>query len=420
MFPVAASSLVSPATAKYTARQTRRLIELVPSHRFLMKLQLIDVDKGIHETQNRITAAAGTASIGMTRLHGGMSDGVDVVTINNGRLQLKLLPTRGMGVWKGEIDSVPVQWNSPVQRPVHPTWVDPMRLGGIGWVDGFNELIVRCGLGWHGAPGKDRITDAAGNVVAEPFLTLHGRIANLAAHSVTAELQDDWLSVTGVVDEGCLFGGWLRLESTLRTRLNSGEFEIIDTVTNLAGTPAESEILYHCNIGEPFLNAGSVLHTAVRELAPRNARAAEGINMWNLYEGPQTGFAEQVYFADPASDAAGWGSSVLADPESERAFAVHFHTSTLPWFTLWKNTGARQDGYVTGLEPGSTFPNPRQIEREQGRLQMLQPGQSTTYRLRFEVSTTKARTRQILDAVTALQVATPRTVHEQPKTGWAS
>ncbi|MFM7925433.1 MAG: DUF4432 family protein, partial [Planctomycetaceae bacterium] len=101
-----------------------------------MKLQLIDVDNGIHETQNRISAAAGAAFIGMTRLHGGMSDGVDVVTINNGRLQLKLLPTRGMGVWKGEIDGVPVQWNSPVQRPVHPNWVDPMRLGGIGWVDG--------------------------------------------------------------------------------------------------------------------------------------------------------------------------------------------------------------------------------------------------------------------------------------------
>jgi hypothetical protein len=365
-------------------------------------------------------AAAGAASIDMKRLQGGMSDGVDVVTLNNGRLQLKLLPTRGMGVWKGEVDGVPVQWNSPVQRPVHPTWVDPMRLGGIGWVDGFNELIVRCGLGWHGAPSKDRITDSAGNVVAEPFLPLHGRIANLAAHCVTAELHEDQLSVTGVVDEGCLFGGWLRLQSTLRTRLNSAEFEIIDTVTNLAATPAESEILYHCNVGEPFLAAGSVLHTAVRELAPRNARAAEGINMWNLYEGPQTGFAEQVYFADPAPDVSGWASSVLADPESERAFAVHFDTSTLPWFTLWKNTGACQDGYVTGLEPGSTFPNPRQIEREQGRLKTLQPGESVTYRLRFEVATSKARTRQILDAVTALQVATPRTVHAEPKTGWAS
>jgi hypothetical protein len=87
---------------------------------------------------------------------------------------------------------------------------------------------------------------------------------------------------------------------------------------------------------------------------------------------------------------------------------------------LWKNTGACQDGYVTGLEPGSTFPNPRQIEREQGRLKTLQPGESVTYRLRFEIATSKARTRQILDAVTALQVATPRTVHAEPKTGWAS
>jgi len=55
-----------------------------------------------------------------------------------------------------------------------------------------------------------------------------------------------------------------------------------------------------------------------------------------------------------------------------------------------------------------------------GYLKTLQPGESVTYRLRFEVATSKARTRQILDAVTALQVATPRTVHAEPKTGWAS
>jgi galactose mutarotase-like enzyme len=142
--------------------------------------------------------------------------------------------------------------------------------------------------------------------------------------------------------------------------------------------------------------------------------------MWNLYEGPTPGFPEQVYFADPASDLQGWAVSVLADSKSERAFSVRYDTSTLPWFTLWKNTQARQDGYVTGLEPGSTFPNPRSVERQEGRLRMLQPGESVTYRLRLEVSTSRVRTRELLDEVTALQVSTAKIVHSEPKPGWAS
>ncbi|MBL8810105.1 MAG: aldose 1-epimerase family protein [Planctomycetaceae bacterium] len=385
-----------------------------------MTHELINLDAGIHDTQSILTGSGGRTSIQMKRMSGGLSDGVDVVKVDNGRLALQLLPTRGMGIWKASIDGVPVQWNSPVRYPVNPAYVDPMRLGGIGWVDGFNELIVRCGLGWHGAPGKDCIRNAEGQIVAEPFLPLHGRIANLPANHLTASIDGETLSVTGTVDEGCLFGGWLRLTSTLKTNAGSGEFEIIDTVTNMAATPAETEILYHCNVGEPFLEENSVLHTAVKELAPRNARAAEGISMWNLYEGPKAGFAEQVYFADPAADSEGWAVSVLSNAESTHAFSVRHHTSTLPWFTLWKNTGAREDGYVTGLEPGSSFPNPRQIEREQGRLTVLQPGQSVTYRLKFEVATDRRRVREILDEVTSLQVATPRTVHSVPKEGWAS
>ena len=350
---------------------------------------------------------------------GGLSDGVDVVTLNNGRLSLQLLPTRGMGVWKGELDGVPLKWNSPVERPVNPAFVDQMRRGGIGWLDGFNELICRCGLGWHGAPGTDTIRDDQGNVISEQFLPLHGRIANIPAHRVAATLDAERISVTGIVDEGCLFGGRLRLESTLTTAVDSNSFQIVDVVTNLGGQPAEVEMLYHCNFGEPFLGEGSVCHTASTEVAPRNERAAEGMSMWNLFHGPTPGYAEQVYFTKAAVDTAGWGVAVLTDAESQRAIRVRFDTSTLPWFVLWKNTQATADGYVTGLEPGSSFPNPRNAERRGGRVLCLAPGASVTFRLDFEVALEKSRVRQIVDEVTALQVQTPRTVHQNLKPEWS-
>ena len=141
--------------------------------------------------------------------------------------------------------------------------------------------------------------------------------------------------------------------------------------------------------------------------------------MWNLYEGPTPGYAEQVYFSKAAANSSGSGVAVLANADSTLAFAVRFQTDTLPWFVLWKNTQATADGYVTGLEPGSSFPNPRMTERAGSRVISLAPGASVTFRLCFEVAISKAAVRSLLDEVTTLQVATPRIVHDQPKPAWS-
>ena len=381
--------------------------------------ELLNVDQNVHDTRTEFSQDGSPFRVGMRRLTGGLSDGVDVVTVSNGRLSLELLPTRGMGVWRGNVDGVPLQWNSPIERPVNPAFVDPLRRGGIGWLDGFNELICRCGLGWHGAPGNDVIRDSKGNVVSEQFLPLHGRIANIPAHRVVADVGPDQIRITGVVDEGCLFGGRLRLESSICLQRDCPGFQIVDIVSNRGGQSAEVEMLYHCNIGEPFLGAGSILHSAATEVAPRNERAAEGMSMWNLFQGPTPGFAEQVYYTHAATDTSGQGIAVLTNADSQLAFCVRFDTSTLPWFVLWKNTQAAADGYVTGLEPGSSFPNPRMTERKGGRVLVLGSGDTVTFRLQFEIATEQSRVRQLLDEVTELQVATPRVVHDSPRPEWS-
>ena len=133
-------------------------------------LKIIDTQQGIYQCGSSINSV-----IRHQRMQGGLSDGVDVVHVDNGSLKLSIVPSRGMGVWKGEFNGVPLEWSSPVRHPVNPAFVDQMRRGGIGWLDGFNELICRCGLGWHGAPGNDVIKDDDGNVVSEQFLPLHGQ-----------------------------------------------------------------------------------------------------------------------------------------------------------------------------------------------------------------------------------------------------
>lgn len=357
----------------------------------------------------------------MQRLHGGLSDGVDVIWLDNGCTKLAILPTRGMGIWKGSVAGIPLQWKSPVERPVHPAFVDQMRRGGIGWLDGFCELICRCGLGWHGAPGTDVLHDADGNVVSEQFLPLHGRVANLAAHEVRVEISDDGqISVIGVIDEASLFGGKLRLTSTLTTWIGSNTFEISDTVQNLASAAAEVEMLYHCNFGTPLLGAGATFHIAAEELAPRDDHAAKDIDTWANFKGPTTGFAEQCYFVKPLGGNDGRATAVLRDAEQSKAVAIRFHTDTLPWLTLWKNTQAEADGYCTGLEPGSSFPNLRSFERKQGRVISLSSEQSVTFELAVSVAAVANDAAALVQEVADLQALQAPIVHSSANPDWTA
>src|SRR5262245_41153361 len=67
-------------------------------------------------------------------LRGGVSEGVDIVELNNGRLSVSILPTRGMGLWRGTCDGLALGWKSPVALPVNPAFVNLIENGGAGWL----------------------------------------------------------------------------------------------------------------------------------------------------------------------------------------------------------------------------------------------------------------------------------------------
>src|SRR5262249_35554294 len=157
-------------------------------------------------------------------------------------------------------------------------------------------------------------------------------------------------------EEGGLFLGRLRLTTTYSTVPGSNRIDIHDIVENVAARPAEMQMLYHLNLGEPFLQAGSKLVVPVRELAPHTAHAARAIHTWDTHAAPKAGFAEEVFDVLPAADPAGRSLALLRNAAGDRGLAVRWSVRELPCFTIWKNTAATEDGYVTGLEPGTNFP----------------------------------------------------------------
>jgi galactose mutarotase-like enzyme len=371
---------------------------------------LTDSRQGIHEPD--FDKSLGGGHVQRRTLHGGVREGVDTVEIDNGRFRFTVLPTRGMSLWKGWLGKTEIGWTSPVKGPVHPQFVPIADPSGLGWLEGFDELACRCGLASNGAP------DLGPNGVCK--YPLHGRIGNLPAHQLELVADDtaNEIRLRGVVDETRFLFQKLRLTATYKTKANQSGLSIVDEVTNLSGEVAEMQLLYHVNFGPPMLDPGARLVVAAKAVVPRDARAAEGIATWNTYPNEQAGFAEQVYFFELLADADGMTRAMLANAHGTQAVSLRFSTKQLPYFTLWKNTAAAADGYVTGLEPGTNFPNARSFEGQQGRVVKLGPGETARFELELEVHADESSVSAAEQDIARLQGGAKPKVFETPQAGW--
>lgn len=353
-------------------------------------------------------------------LRGGLQDGVDVVEINNGNLRLAVLPTRGMGIWKAKCGGRPLGWESPVKQPVHPAFINNQERGGLGWLKGFNEWFVRCGLNSMGAPGMDTVLDYSGNAFDVP-LTLHGNIANIPAHAVELEVTETAIILRGEVDETMMFGPALRLNTEIRTDFASGSMTVTDTVSNLGNNPVEHQMLYHINYGAPLLEKGARLLAPFKQVAPRDARSAEGVDDFDHYGPPQVGFVEQAYYFELLGQRGSRETmALLRNASGDHASLLRFSLNDFPCFTLWKNTAGSADGYVTGLEPATSYPNTRRFEREKGRVIVLGGGESRTTEMRIENLDTKTAVRAAEAEIKKLQKSAKPKVSANPLAAYSN
>jgi len=324
----------------------------------------------------------------MTRLHGGKQEGVDLITIDNGKLRVRVCPTRGMGIIDAQMGDIRLGWDSPVNEIVNPAHVNQLHRGRTGWLEGFNELLVRCGLEFLGPPCMDTHHIAVGEPPANN-ITLHGKIANIPASEVEIEVQTKApyaITLRGIVHERAMYGPKLQLTAELTIVPGQASFTVNDTITNLGGQTQEMCLLYHINQGPPILEDGARFVAPVTDAAPRDEGYPEkDIKNFDLYTKPVPASTEQVFFMDLEPDRTGRVNVLLHNKKKTRALSVAWQKKQLPNFALWKALHDERDGYVTGLEPCVTYPMPRPTERQEGNVVQLKPGSAYKTELAFEL-----------------------------------
>jgi hypothetical protein len=346
-------------------------------------------------------------SVRMRVLHGGRQEGVSIVDIDNGVMKISVVPTRGMNVLEAVSGDVRIGWNSPVSEVVNPATIELDGRGGLGWLEGFNEMVVRCGYEWVGHPGKDKGV----------FLPLHGLAANIPASKVELSIEEQapyTIRLKGELKEQAFKLVNFVIATELSTESGAQNFTVHDTLTNQGDYPKEYEALYHSNFGPPLLDPDAKFSAPVQQVSPFNDRAVGEVDTWQTYKEPTRDYDETVFNVVPYADEQGNTLAVLHNSVGNLGISLGFNIKQLPVFSLWKNTDTLGQGYVTGLEPGTSFAYNRSFQRALNRVPTIAPKEERQFEITYSLLPDKEAVDQALQRVKSIQNDRPTEVRKTP------
>lgn len=300
----------------------------------------------------------------------GRARGTSLIEIcTSGGLQLDLLPDAGLDIGQLRYRGINLSflskngYDSPAAISPHETEFLHTFPGG---------LLYTCGLRSTGGAHRD----------GDEWHPLHGRYHSLQAEQLCTEVEDDCITVRGLVRETALFGPCLELKRCIRIPIFGSEITIHDQITNQTPQDQEFALLYHCNFGWPFVSEQAHLELPeMRKTAPRTPFAATGLGHETSFSAPVPGEEERVFFHENMPRQA-----ALVHP----ALGIRMDLSwsdTLPILAHWRSMASGD--YVCGLEPTNCYIMGRGPERAHGTLPVLKAYESIETCIHFQISNTQ-------------------------------
>lgn len=323
-----------------------------------------------------ISQVGGVKAIELTD---GKARGIRGAEFNTGSgFNFTVLIDRGLDISAADYCGQSLCWRSST-GDIHPAFYEPEELG---WLRSFyGGLLMTCGLTYMGAPDVDQ----------EQKLGLHGRASNIPAKNVY--MDGDWegddyiMWVQGKVQETAVFQENLILNRKIWARLGEKRLFIDDMIENVGFNTTENMMLYHINGGFPAVDEGTEIVAPFLKTEPRNEDAKVGQERFFMFQGPTPGFRERVYYHDIATDKDGYVYSALINKGFNHGqgfgFYIKYQKEQLPVLIEWKMNG--EGTYVVGMEPATNRADGRSLERQEGRLILLEPGESRFYNIEIGV-----------------------------------
>lgn len=216
---------------------------------------------------------------------------------------------------------------------------------------------------------------------------MHGRIRTTPAENVSA--SEEWtkeglaLRVSGTMREAELFGENMVLRRTIETIAGSKSMKVIDEVENEAYREEPLMLLYHINMGYPFLTPDVKLYIPTRSVTARDEDAKGHETEYDRMDPPKKNEPEYVFIHDikETKDKKTW--VLVINEKLKLGLKIQYSTENLPYFMEWKSTAAGD--YVIGLEPSNSSVYGRGFHEKNDNLHMLKPFEKEKNELIFTV-----------------------------------
>ncbi len=311
----------------------------------------------------------------------GKRKGVEALEIQNGSgLDVTILLDKCMDIYQ-------IRYKGQNLNFITPTGiVAPSYYNAIGtewfrsWEAGF---LTTCGLSNIGIPCTDN----------DEQFGLHGRIHNTPAENVKIDFKtsndDITISVCGTIKQAVMFGENLVLSRKIHCRYGVDVLEIEDNIYNAGYKACPWMILYHFNMGYPFLSENAKYIIPSKKIWGRDEYANKHIKDWRKISPPSDNYKEMCYYHELEENTSGIRTIGMDNEEQNLFLRISYDGSILDKFVQWKMFGNGE--YVSGLEPCNSTIDGRKDAREKGTLKTLLPGQNVCCKFKIVVSDKKSK-----------------------------
>ncbi|MBQ6373837.1 MAG: aldose 1-epimerase family protein [Clostridia bacterium] len=216
---------------------------------------------------------------------------------------------------------------------------------------------------------------------------MHGRMRTTPGEHLSADAfwdEDGYhLRAGAEMREASLFGENMVLRRSIDTVYGQKTITLTDTFTNESYRDEPLMLLYHINLGWPFLDEHLRLYIPTRSVTARDAEAEGHEAAYDRMDPPKDNEPEYVFIHDIMADEAGDTCAVAVNEALGLGLRIAWNVKNLPRFMEWKSTASGD--YVIGLEPANSSVYGRPWHEAQNSVHRLAPFASETNVLTFTV-----------------------------------
>ena len=204
---------------------------------------------------------------------------------------------------------------------------------------------------------------------------MHGRMRTTPGEHLSADAfwaEDGYhLRASAEMREAALFGENMTLRRTVETVYGTKTVTLTDVFENQGYRDEPLMLLYHINLGWPFLDENLRLILPTRKVTPRDAEAEGHEGEYDRMDPPKDNEPEYVFIHDLAPDADGSLRAVAVNEALGLGLEIGWNEANLPYFMEWKSTASGD--YVIGLEPANSSVYGRPWHEERDTVHRLAP-----------------------------------------------